>query len=178
MNSDVETILFDEQQIAGRVSELGALLTNDYKGKKLLCIGILNGSAVFMSDLVRKIDLPLRMEFMAASSYGSGSVSSGEVKITRDISFDISGYDVLIIEDIIDTGFTLSYLKKMLLERGPASVKICTIFDKPSRRRAQITPDYTGFIVPDEFIVGYGLDYDNRYRNLPYIGVLKPEIYK
>ncbi|MBR2743431.1 MAG: hypoxanthine phosphoribosyltransferase [Clostridia bacterium] len=177
MHKDLKCILVGEEEIAGRVKELGEEITRDYKDKNLLCVGILNGSAVFMSDLIRKIKLPLRMEFMAASSYGSGSVSSGSVKITRDLNFDIAGYDVLIVEDIIDTGVTLSYIKEMLWERNPRSVKIAAIFDKPARRRTELKAEYTGFTVPDEFIVGYGLDYDRRYRNLPYIGVLKPEIY-
>ncbi|MBQ3379573.1 MAG: hypoxanthine phosphoribosyltransferase [Clostridia bacterium] len=177
MHEDIKTILYSETEIARRVCELGAEITRDYTGKRLLCVGILNGSAVFLSDLIRRIELPVRVEFMAASSYGSGAVTSGNVKITRDLNFDISGYDILIIEDIIDTGLTLSYVKKLLLSRNPKSVKIVSIFNKPSRRRTELKAEYTGFDVPDEFIVGYGLDYGNRYRNLPYIGVLKPEIY-
>ena len=178
MNAAIKTILFDEQQISCRLKDMGAQIENDYKEKNLLCIGILNGSAIFMSDLIRKIDMPLKIDFMAASSYGSSTVSSGKVKIIKDSSFDISGYDVLIIEDIIDTGNTLLALKELLLERNPNSLKICAFLDKPSRRTSNITADYTGFTVPDEFIVGYGLDYDNKYRNLPYVGILKPEIYK
>ncbi|MBQ1434345.1 MAG: hypoxanthine phosphoribosyltransferase [Clostridia bacterium] len=178
MHRDVKTILYSEEEIAKRVAELGAEITRDYRGSKLLCVGILNGSAVFLSDLIRKIELPVRVEFMAASSYGSGAVTSGKVNITHDLNFDIAGWDVLIVEDIIDTGLTLSYVKELLLKRGPKSVKIASIFNKPSRRRTELKAEYTGFDVPDEFIVGYGLDYDNRYRNLPYIGVLRPEIYK
>jgi len=177
MHNDVEKILFDEEQIKKRIAELGTEITKDYKGKKLLCLGTLIGSFIFASELVKHIDLPIRVDFLAASSYGSSSVSSGDVKITRDIDFDISSYDVLIIEDIIDTGFTLSRITKILKDRSPKSVKICTLLDKPARRRVSLTAEYTGFTVPDEFIVGYGLDFNNKYRNLPYIGVLKPEIY-
>ena len=140
-------------------------------------VSVLKGSVVFMADLMRAIDIPCRIDFMAVSSYGSGVKTSGVVKIVKDLDINLAGYDLLIVEDILDSGVTLSYLKKMLMDRGPASVRICTFLDKPERRRADILPDYVGASVPDEFVVGYGLDYDEKYRNLPYLGVLKESVY-
>ncbi|MCF0121354.1 MAG: hypoxanthine phosphoribosyltransferase [Oscillospiraceae bacterium] len=177
MNKDVERILFTEAEIKQRVKELGAQITNDYEGKELVVIGILKGAFVFMSDLVRAIDLDCRIDFMSVSSYGDGTMTTGQVNIMRDIGCDIAGKHVIIVEDILDTGVTLSYLKSYLANRWPASIKICTMLDKPSRRRADITPDYCGYTVPDAFIVGYGLDYAERYRNIPEICVLKEEVY-
>lgn len=177
MHPDVEEILFSEEELSERVKVLGEQISRDYAGKQILCVGVLKGCFVFMADLVRSLDLNCDIDFMAVSSYGSGTVTSGAVKITKDLSRSIEGRDVLIIEDILDSGVTLSYLRGFLEQRKPASIKICTLFDKPARRKANISADYVGFLCPDAFIVGYGLDYDEKYRNLPYIGVLKPEIY-
>ncbi len=178
MRNDIDHILYDEAVITEKVKELGASISEDYAGKSPFLIGILKGCFVFMADLAREITLPCDIDFMAVSSYGSGTSTTGAVKITKDLNRDIEGRDVLIIEDILDSGVTLSYLKAYLSNRNPASIKICTLMDKPARRKADITADYTGFVCPDEFVVGYGLDYDEKYRNLPYIGVLKPEIYE
>lgn len=177
MHPDVQEILFSEEVIRSRVKELGEEISRDYTGKEIVCIGVLKGCFVFMADLVRELNLDCSIDFMAVSSYGSGTVTTGAVKIGKDISANIEDRDVLIIEDILDSGVTLSYLREFLMQRKPASIKICTLFDKPARRRADIKADYVGLVCPDEFIVGYGLDYDEKYRNLPYIGVLKPEIY-
>ncbi len=177
MNPDIQEILFSGEEIKQRVAELGAEISRDYADKEVICIGVLKGCFIFMADVVRSIDLKCSIDFMAVSSYGSGTVTTGAVKISKDISSNIEGRDILIIEDILDSGVTLSYLREFLMQRKPASIKICTLFDKPARRKADISADYVGFICPDEFIVGYGLDYDEKYRNLPYIGVLKREIY-
>jgi hypoxanthine phosphoribosyltransferase len=171
-------ILLPEETIRQRVRELGAEITRDYQGREIFFLGVLKGCYVFMSDLVRCVDLPCMMDFMAVSSYGSRTSTTGAVKITKDLSQDIEGRDVIIVEDILDSGVTLSYLKKYLAGRRPASIRIATLLDKPSRRKADIAADYCGFSVPDEFVVGYGLDYAERYRNLPFIGVLKQEIYR
>jgi hypoxanthine phosphoribosyltransferase len=177
MHCDIERIFFSEEEIRTRVKELGAQLTKDYMNRDPVIIGVLKGSFVFMADITRNIDTYCDIDFMAVSSYGSGTTTTGAVKITKDLSHDILGRDVIIIEDILDSGVTLSYLKGYLEARKPASVKICTLLDKPARRKSDINADYVGFLCPDEFIVGYGLDYAERYRNLPYIGVLKAEIY-
>lgn len=177
MREDIERVLLDEAQIQRIVSDLGRRISADYAGKNLLMVSVLKGSVVFMADLMRAIDIPCRIDFMAVSSYGSGVRTSGVVKIVKDLDINLAGYDLLIVEDILDSGVTLSYLKKMLMDRNPASVKICTFLDKPERRRADIVPDYVGASVPDEFVVGYGLDYDEKYRNLPYLGVLKESVY-
>ncbi len=179
MNDDIKNVLVSEEQLKAKVAELGAQISKDYAGKNLVLVSILKGSVVFMADLMRAISIPCSIDFMVVSSYGgSNTTTSGLVKIIKDLDGDLSGKDVLIVEDILDTGVTLSNLVPMLKMRNPSSVKICTILDKPSRRKADIAPDYEGFQVPDEFVVGYGLDYDEKYRNLPYIGVLKPEIYE
>lgn len=178
MHSDIEKVLFSEQQIEEIVSRLGAEISRDYQGKNLLLVGILKGSVVFMADLMRKLTVPCNIEFMALASYGSGTRSSGVVRVIKDLSIDIKNYDVLVIEDILDSGNTLSQLKTMLELRQPRSFKICTFFDKPERRIADIKADYVGAEIPDEFIVGYGLDFAEKYRNLSYVGVLKPELYK
>ena len=178
MRNDIDHILYDEAVISAKIKELGTRISEDYAGKSPFLIGVLKGCFVFMADLAREITLPCDIDFMAVSSYGSGTSTTGAVKITKDLNRDIEGRDVLIIEDILDSGVTLSYLKAYLSNRNPASIKICTLMDKPARRKADITADYTGFVCPDEFVVGYGLDYDEKYRNLPYIGVLKPEIYE
>ena len=178
MHDDIKTVLVSEEQLKAKVAELGAQISRDYAGKNLVLVSILKGSVVFMADLMRAVSIPCNIDFMVVSSYGgSNTTTSGLVKIIKDLDGDLSGKDVLIVEDILDTGVTLSNLVPMLKMRNPNSVKICTILDKPSRRKANIRPDYEGFQVPDEFVVGYGLDYDEKYRNLPYVGVLKPEIY-
>ena len=178
MDDDIDHILVPEEELKAKVTALGEQITRDYEGKDLLMVSILKGSVVFMADLMRAVSIPCNIDFMVVSSYGgSNTTTSGLVKIIKDLDGDLSGKDVLIVEDILDTGVTLSNLVPMLKMRNPNSVKICTILDKPSRRKADIQPDYEGFQVPDEFVVGYGLDYDEKYRNLPYVGVLKPEIY-
>ena len=178
MQDSIEKVLFDEQTIKNIVQGLGKQISKDYEGKKLLLVSVLKGSVVFMADLMRSIDIHCEIDFMVVSSYGSGTKTSGNVRIIKDLNIDINGYDVLIVEDILDSGVTLSTLKSMLQARGPASIKICTFIDKPERRVADIRADYTGTTVPDEFIVGYGLDFDEKFRNLPYVGVLKRECYE
>lgn len=178
MNRDIDHILVSQQQLQDKISELGAQISRDYDGHELLLVSILKGSVVFMADLMRAITIPCAIDFMVVSSYGgSNTTTTGLVKIVKDLDQDLSGKDVLIVEDILDTGVTLSHLMPMLQMRNPRSVKICSILSKPSRRKADIEPDYMGFEVPDEFVVGYGLDYDEKYRNLPYVGVLNPEVY-
>lgn len=178
MNRDIDHILVSEEQLRAKVQQLGEQITRDYAGRDLLLVSILKGSVVFMADLMRAIHLPCSVDFMVVSSYGgANTTSTGLVKIVKDLDQDLSGKDLLIVEDILDTGITLSHLVPMLQLRNPASVRLCTILSKPSRRKAEIEPDYLGFEVPDEFVVGYGLDYDEKYRNLPYVGVLKPEVY-
>ncbi len=178
LDRDIDHILVTEEQLKAKVNELGAQITRDYAGRDLLLVSILKGSVVFMADLMRAIQMPCGIDFMVVSSYGgANTTSTGLVKIVKDLDQDLSGKDLLIVEDILDTGITLSHLVPMLKLRNPASVRLCTILSKPSRRKADIEPDYLGFEVPDEFVVGYGLDYDENYRNLPYVGVLKPEVY-
>jgi len=174
----IAKILLTPEQIQQRVKELGAQITEDYRGQKLLVLGILKGAVPFMADLIREIKIPITYDFMAVSSYGSSTSSSGVVRILKDLERSVEGIHILIVEDIVDTGLTLKYIKENLLARNPASVKVATLLDKPSRRQVNVVPDYNGFTIPDEFVVGYGLDYDEEYRNLPYIGVLKPEAYK
>ena len=178
MNDDIKKILIDEDELRAIVERLGEQITEDYKGKDVLLIGILKGSVIFMADLMRAIDLPCNIDFMAVSSYGSGTESSGRVKINKDLDNDIQDKDIIIIEDILDSGKTLYYIRDILSARKPASIKICTLFDKPERREADIKADYIGSLVPNEFIVGYGLDYAEYYRNLPFIGVLKESVYE
>ena len=168
-----DELLLTREQIAVRVKEMARQITEDFKDKDLVCICILKGAVMFFVDLVREIDLPMTMDFMAISSYGSATKSSGVVRIMKDLDKPINGKDVLIIEDIVDSGMTLSFLRENLLSRGAASLKIATLLDKPERRRVPLHVDYFGFTIPDEFVVGYGLDYDQRYRNLPYIGVVE-----
>jgi len=177
MHQDIERILFTEEELKTRVKELGAQITKDYQGKNLVVASVLRGSYIFMADLTRAIDLPISVDFMAVSSYGSGTVSSGQVEIKKDLSDSIEGKDLLIVEDILDSGNTLYYLMDVLRVRKPASIKICTLMDKPDRRTQPITAEYIGFTIPDAFVVGYGLDYDEKYRNLPYVGILKPSVY-
>lgn len=176
-NADIKQVLLSESQIKEIVARLGRQITEDYKDKNLLVVSILKGSIMFMADLLREIKTHCKIDFMAVSSYGSGTRTSGSVKIIKDLGIDLSGYDILLVEDILDSGVTLSNLKALLELRGPASLKICTFLDKPERRKADITADYTGIQVPDEFVVGYGLDYDEKYRNLPFVGILDPSVY-
>jgi hypoxanthine phosphoribosyltransferase len=177
MMPDVKEVLITSQEIEDKVREIGARITEDYKGEKPLLIGILRGAVVIMSDLMRNIDLQCELDFMDISSYGTGTSSSGVVRILKDLEEDITDRHVLIVEDIIDTGLTLSYLMRSLQARKPASLEICALLSKPSRRRADLNVRYLGFEVPDEFVVGYGLDYAGAYRNLPDICVLKPEVF-
>jgi hypoxanthine phosphoribosyltransferase len=177
MMPDVKEVLITSEEIEEKVREIGARITEDYRGEKLLLIGILRGAVVVMSDLMRNIDLPCELDFMDISSYGTGTSSSGVVRILKDLEEDITDRHVLIVEDIIDTGLTLSYLMRSLLARKPASLEICALLSKPSRRRAELDVKYLGFDVPDEFVVGYGLDYAGAYRNLPDICILKPEVF-
>lgn len=177
MINDIKKILLDEAAIKSRVSELGKEISADYRDSEPIFVGVLKGCFVFMADLLRSVTIKCTMDFMAVSSYGDGTSSTGAVIITKDLSKNIEGKDLIIVEDILDSGMTLSYLSNYLKGRNPKSVKIATLLDKPSRRKAQINADYVGFEVPDAFVVGYGLDFAEKYRNLPYIGVLKPEIY-
>ena len=177
MKDDLDRILLTEEEIQNRVREMGREISRDYAGKNPLFVGVLKGCFVFMADLMRSVEVPASVDFMVVSSYGKGVKTSGAVAIIKDLSQDIEGRHVIIVEDILDSGVTLSYLKKYLLGRRPASITIVTLMDKPSRRKADVYADYSCFEVPDAFVVGYGLDYNEHYRNLPYIGVLKPEIY-
>jgi hypoxanthine phosphoribosyltransferase len=177
MHQDVQDILISEQELAEIVRSLGERISRDYAGKNLLLVGILKGSVLFMSDLMRSISLDCNIDFMRVSSYGAGTSSSGKINIELDLRRSVKGYDVLIVEDILDSGRTLNYVRNLLTDRHPASIKICTLLDKPERRVVDLYADYSGAEVPDAFVVGYGLDYAQKYRNLPYIGVLKEEIY-
>lgn len=177
LQQDIQRTLFSQEEIDRRLDELAAEINRDYAGKEPMLISVLRGSFVFMADLTRKITLPCTVDFMAVSSYGKGTTSSGQVQITKDLSDDIEGKDILVVEDILDSGNTLSYLMKLLQARHPASIRLCTLLDKPERRVVPVQADYVGFTIPDEFVVGYGLDYCQQYRNMPYIGVLKPEVY-
>ena len=177
MKQDIDHVLISEKQLKARVQEIGSQISRDYEGKNLLMVSVLKGSVVFMSDLMRAITIPCRIDFMAISSYGSGVKTSGVVKIIKDLDIPLEGYDLLIVEDILDSGMTLDYTIGMLRGRNPKSIRLCTLLDKPDRRKVDIKADYVGFTVPDAFVVGYGLDYDEKYRNLPYVGILKPEVY-
>ena len=177
IHQDVEQVLYSEEELRQRVKELGAQITADYSGKEPMLVSVLRGSYIFMADLTRAINLDVTVDFMAVSSYGAGTVSSGQVEIKKDLSDSIEGKDLIIVEDILDSGNTLYYLIDVLKARKPASIRICTLMDKPERRTKPITANYVGFTIPDAFIVGYGLDYAEKYRNLPYVGVLKPSVY-
>jgi len=179
MKNDIERVLLSEEQIQKRVRELAAEISRDYGDKNPTMVCILKGAIMFYTDLLRNMPIPVTMDFMAVSSYGNKTKSSGEVEIRKDLSTSIEGKHVIIVEDIVDSGFTLSYLTRMLASRGAKSIKLATLLDKPARRAPGITlkSDYSGFVVGDEFVVGYGLDYAEKYRNLPYIGILKPEVY-
>ncbi len=177
MEQDIERILFSAEEIAARIRQIAQEINKDYAGRAPLLISVLRGSFVFMADLVRQITLPCTVDFMAVSSYGNKTSSSGAVQITKDLSEDIVGKDLIVVEDILDSGNTLHYLMKTLSARNPASIQLCTLLDKPDRRKVPVQVSYRGFEIPDEFVVGYGLDYAERYRNLPYIGILKPSVY-
>ncbi len=177
MKDDISKVLITKEQITARVSEIAKQINEEFHNEDLTVVCILRGSCYFFADLTRELTSFVDLEFMSVSSYNSGTNSSGEVRIIKDISCAIEGKNVIIVEDIVDTGYTLSYLKRILLERRPKCLKICALLDKPSRRKVEIEGDYVGFEVPNEFVVGYGLDYDQKYRNLPFIGVLKQEIY-
>lgn len=177
IEDDIKEILVTEEEIQNRIKELAAQLSEEYRDKNPLIVGVLKGAIPFLADLVKRMDIYLEMDFMAVSSYGAATRSSGVVKILKDLDGIIEGRHLIIVEDIIDSGLTLSYLVDILKRREPKSLKVVTLLDKPARRSVDLKPDYTGFTVPDEFVVGYGLDYAERYRNLPYIGVLKPKVY-
>lgn len=178
MKDHIKEILITSEEIQNRNKELAEQITNDYKNKDLMIIGVLKGAVIFMSDLTKYIDVPLTFDFMAVSSYGRSTESSGVVKIIKDLEESIEGKDVLIVEDIIDTGLTLSYLIENLKSRGPKSVEICTLLDKPEKRKADVDVKYVGFKIPDEFVVGYGLDFAEQHRNAPFVSILKEECYK
>ena len=177
IENDIEKILISEKDIKKAVKKIGKQISKDYADKNLMLVAVLKGSVIFMADLMRAISIPINIDFMAVSSYGGGTKTSGVVKIIKDLDHDLSGKDILIVEDILDSGMTLSYLKSLLEQRNVNSIRIATLLDKPERRIADVRADYFCFTVPDEFVVGYGLDYDQQYRHLPYIGVLKPEVY-
>ncbi len=178
MTNDLKEIILSKEQIAVRIKELGAKISCDYQASPPVLVGILKGALPFMADLMRAITIPMVYDLMAVSSYGASTKSTGTVKIIKDLDIEIENRDVIIVEDIVDTGLTLQYLVENLRSRQPKSLKVCTLLDKPSRRQAMIQPDYNGFEIPDFFVVGFGLDYAEKYRNLPYIGVLKEEVYK
>lgn len=177
MEQDILRVLFTEEEIQAKVEEIGAAITRDYQDKNPLIVSVLKGSFVFMADLVRHVKVPCTIDFMSVSSYGSGSKSSGEVKIIKDLDKRIEGRHLIVVEDILDSGATLGYLFEMLRARGAASIALCTFLNKPERRVVPVKVNYNGFDIPDEFVVGYGLDYAEEYRNLPYVGILKPEVY-
>ena len=180
MHQDIKEILLTEEQIQSKVKELAKQLSAEYAGKDPIFVGVLKGVVVFFGDMMKNIDIPCQMDFMWISSYGHGTASSGQMVLKRDVSEDLTGRHVVVLEDIFDTGNSLQFTYEHLLSKNPASVKICTLLDKPERRRAGVTvkADYTGYVIPNEFVVGYGLDYAEHYRNLPYIGILKPEVYE
>lgn len=177
MKNDIQQVLITEEEIAAKVAELGRQISEDYKDKNLMMVSVLKGSIVFMADLMRSVTVHANIDFMSVSSYGTGVKSSGVVKILKDLDNPVEGYDLLVVEDILDSGMTLSYLRELLSDRKAKSIRIATLLDKPERRKVDLRPDYVGFTVPDEFVVGYGLDYAEKYRNLPFVGILKPEIY-
>jgi hypoxanthine phosphoribosyltransferase len=177
MHADVEEVLLSGEEVQARVAELGAQLAADYQGREPVLVSVLKGSIIFLADLVRAMPIPLSIDLMEVSSYGTSTESSGQVRILKDLSTSIEGREVIVVEDIIDTGLTLNYLLRYLHDKGPASIRICCLLDKPARRLAPIEIDYRGFTIADRFVIGYGLDYGERYRNLPYIGVLRPSVY-
>lgn len=177
MLEDLQSVLISEEELSRMVKGLGEAISRDYEGKNLVLVSVLKGSVVFMADLMRAITIPCRIDFLSVSSYGAGVKTSGVVKIIKDLDADVAGCDLLIVEDILDSGMTLSYIRDLLSSRGPSSIRLCTLLDKPDRRQVPIEPDYVGAVVPDEFVVGYGLDYAEKYRNLPFVGILKPAVY-
>jgi hypoxanthine phosphoribosyltransferase len=177
LHSDIQETLYNEEQIQAKINELGDLISRDYEERNPLVICVLKGAFIFMADLVKTISVPLEIDFMAVSSYGQSTKSSGVVKIVKDLDVPVEGRHILIVEDIIDSGLTLSYLIDVLERRNALSISVVALFNKPARRTVELEPDYSGFELPDEFVVGYGLDYAEKYRNLPYVGILKPEIY-
>ncbi|NLV20382.1 MAG: hypoxanthine phosphoribosyltransferase [Syntrophomonadaceae bacterium] len=178
MNLDQVRVLYSEEEVKARIQQMGEIITRDYYEEELLVIGILKGAFIFMADLVRKIDVPLRIDFMDVSSYGSSTISSGEVRIMKDLDYSIEGKNVLIVEDIVDTGLTLNYICEILRKRNPKTLRIACLLDKPSRRKTDTVPDYIGYSIADEFIVGYGLDYAEYYREYPAICILNPSVYE
>ncbi len=180
MEKDIKEIMLTEEQIQAKVKELAAMLSKEYEGKDPVFVGVLKGVFMFFADVIRNITIPCEMDFMCISSYGGGTTTSGTATVRKDVSVDLKGRHVVILEDIFDTGTSLDFTQKYLLSKEPASLKICTLLDKPARRRPEITlqPDFVGFTIPNEFVVGYGLDFDEHFRNLPYIGILKPEAYE
>lgn len=177
MLNDIQEILYSEEQIQEKIAELGAKVSSDYEGRNPLVLCILKGAFIFMADFVKKVTIPLEIDFMAVSSYGKGSTSSGVVKIVKDLDISVEGRDVIIVEDIIDSGLTLSHIIDILERRNALSVSVVALFDKPARRTVDLDADYKGFVIPDAFVVGYGLDYAEQYRNLPFVGILKSEVY-
>lgn len=180
MQKDIQSVMLSEEQIQAKVQELAEILNREYADKDPVFVGVLKGVVMFFADMVKRIDIPCQIDFMWISSYGSGTTSSGQMEVKRDVSADLKGRHVVILEDIFDTGSSLDFTYRHLLTKEPASLRICTLLDKPSRRKPGITlqPDYTGFVIPNEFVVGYGLDFNEHYRNLPYIGILKPSAYQ
>lgn len=178
MKNDIEKVLLSEEKLREKINEIGKAISEDYKGKELILVGILKGSVPFMADLMKKIEIPCSMDFMAVSSYGNSTESSGVVRIIKDLDFEIEGKNVLVVEDIIDSGITLKYLMKYLKAKNPESVQIACLLNKPERREVEIDVKYLGFDVPNYFLVGYGLDFAQKYRNLPFIGILKERVYK
>lgn len=177
MQNDIQSVLLSEEQLRERISEIGKSISKDFAGKEPVFVGVLKGSFMFVADLMRSVDLPCEMDFMVVSSYGNKSVTTGAVTIYKDLNCDIENKDLIIVEDILDSGLTLNYLVNYLSARNPASITLVTLLDKPVRREAPVKADYVGFEIPDAFVVGFGLDYAEKYRNLPYIGILKPEVY-
>ncbi len=177
MQEDIKEVLLSREQLQETVAELGRKISEDYRGKNLLMVSVLKGSVVFMADLMRAVEVPCRIDFMSVSSYGAGVKTSGVVKIIKDLDIALEGFDLLVVEDILDSGKTLHYLLEVLSARRPKSIRICTLLDKPDRRQVPIAADYSGAVIPDAFVVGYGLDYHEKYRNLPYVGILKPSVY-
>ena len=178
MQDDIQSVLISEQQLADAVKKLGEQISRDYADRNLMMVSVLKGSVVFMADLMRAISVPASIDFMSVTSYGKGVKTSGVVRIIKDLDEELDGRDILIVEDILDSGMTLSYLKEHIMAKGARSIRIATLLDKPERRRVDIHPDYSCFSVPDEFVVGYGIDYAEKYRNLPYVGILKPCVYE
>lgn len=178
MNQDIAEILLSEEEIKQRVLELGKQISEDYRGKDVVIVGVLRGAFIFLADLVRAIDMPVAIDFISVSSYGAGTSSTGVVRFLKDLDEEVSGRHVLLVEDIIDSGITLNYLMENMKTRKPLSVRICTLLSKPERRKVEIDVAYNGFTIPDHFVVGYGLDYSEKYRNLPYVGILDPKVYE